>query len=272
MQVVGVQRALRFSPHNEANDLAILQAVVTPLGGTIVNEEADELAAVLLSADVVLSMARTPAALHLLDGAIQRGVCVLNPAEGVRNCHRTVLNQLCTAFSIPVPSSEGVDGYWLKRADAAAQSHEDVVFCTDRDALQQAVRVFRQRGITDYLVQAHQRGDLVKFYGVLGTGFFRTFYPGDDGQSKFGDETRNGRPHHYAFPLQALQSASERLASAAHCPIYGGDAIIGADGTFTLIDFNDWPSFSRCRDEAAAAIRQLVHSFAPQGACLTCEK
>ena len=36
--------------------------------------------------------------------------------------------------------------------------------------------------------------------------------------------------------------------------IYGGDAVVRRDGSFCMIDFNDWPSFSRCREEAALAI------------------
>ncbi|MFS6554926.1 hypothetical protein VPJ68_05445, partial [Parabacteroides distasonis] len=40
--------------------------------------------------------------------------------------------------------------------------------------------------------------------------------------------------------------------------MYGGDAIVTADGNFVIIDFNDWPSFSRCRDEAAEAIAEYV--------------
>ena len=40
--------------------------------------------------------------------------------------------------------------------------------------------------------------------------------------------------------------------------IYGGDVIIGSDGIARLIDLNDWPSFSACREEAADAIAGLV--------------
>lgn len=258
MQVVGVQRAERFSPNNVDNDLAILRAVVEPLGGKIVSEEAELLSAVLESASLVFSMARTERALCLLAEAERRGARVINPAEGVRQCARDSLERLACKVSVPIPPCEGVDGYWLKRADAAAQSRGDVVFCADRAMLERAVGEFRHRGIDRYIVQAHQLGDLVKFYGVLGTGFFRRFYPGDDGRSKFGDEQLNGRPHHYDFSVASLQSAAERLANAARCPVYGGDAVVGASGSFALIDFNDWPSFSRCREEAAQAIRQLA--------------
>jgi len=40
--------------------------------------------------------------------------------------------------------------------------------------------------------------------------------------------------------------------------VYGGDAIIDAEGRISIIDFNDWPSFSRCREEAADAIAKYI--------------
>ena len=35
-----------------------------------------------------------------------------------------------------------------------------------------------------------------------------------------------------------------------------------ADGSYVIIDFNDFPSFSRCRDEAAEAIVELIRMTA----------
>jgi hypothetical protein len=116
----------------------------------------------------------------------------------------------------------------------------------------------RQRGITDYTVSAHVKGDLVKFYGVGQGDFFRWYYPTDDGQSKFGDERRNGPSCHFPFSVEALRRDVQRLAAAVGVCVYGGDAIVRADGSFCLIDFNDWPSFSRCLEEAADAIAELV--------------
>ena len=57
---------------------------------------------------------------------------------------------------------------------------------------------------------------------------------------------------------EELQREVLRLAAALGVSVYGGDAIVRADGSFCLIDFNDWPSFSRCREEAADAIASLV--------------
>ena len=87
---------------------------------------------------------------------------------------------------------------------------------------------------------------------------FTDYYPDDDGEWKFGDESRNGPPHHYPFDAQALQTMMDQAASTIQLDIYGGDCIIQPDGRPVLIDLNDWPSFSRCRDEAAQAIAERI--------------
>ena len=115
-----------------------------------------------------------------------------------------------------------------------------------------------QRGITDIVTQAHVKGDVVKFYGIEGTGFFRYYYSADDTETKFGDEERNGKPRYYPFSSSNLQTDAEKLACLLQTPIYGGDAIIQEDGSYVIIDFNDFPSFSKCRKEAAKAIFERV--------------
>ena len=127
MQVIGVRRALRFSPNNEEKDLAILRSVVAPWDGEIILEEDPSLPELLTTATVVFSMARTSWALSCLDEAERLGVSVLNPPEGVRRCARSVLQRLAAASSVPVPPREGTAGWWLKRGDAAAQSRADII-------------------------------------------------------------------------------------------------------------------------------------------------
>ena len=131
-------------------------------------------------------------------------------------------------------------------------------YCAGKAELEQAKVAFHSRGIANMVVQAHIEGDLVKFYGVDGTGFFRCFYPTDDGITKFGNEQHNGTAHHYPFNREALEATANRISALADTPVYGGDAIVTAEGAFYIIDFNDWPSFSRCRDEAAKAIKAYV--------------
>ena len=62
------------------------------------------------------------------------------------------------------------------------------------------------------------------------------------------------------FSLPQLQTAAERAATISGLSVYGGDAIVQADGSFYIIDFNDWPSFSPCVNAAAEAISQLILS------------
>ena len=63
-----------------------------------------------------------------------------------------------------------------------------------------------------------------------------------------------------AFPqgYPQVAEAAARLARLVGIQVYGGDAVLLSDGTFAIIDFNDWPSFSSCREEAAAAICRLI--------------
>ena len=265
MKVLMIQRARQFSPNSVEKDQAILEAVAARLVAAghqveIVSEE-NKLCEVHEAKGncplCVLSMARLPETLQWQKTL--QNVSIINSPEGVENCTRSALQRIMERVGTPLPPREGPDGYWLKRGDAAAQQHGDVLFARDAQALEAAIRAMTQRGITDYVVSAHVPGDLVKFYGVRGTGFFRYYYPTDDGETKFDDERRNGPAHHYPFDACALQGEAERLAEAVGVEVYGGDAIVRTDGSFCLIDFNDWPSFSRCREEAAEAIAQLVY-------------
>lgn len=267
-----IQRAACYSPNSEEKDLAILQEVGCYFDDVKIIGE-DELVEnfstynQLISAESVgavnayyqiISMARTPKALDCLEQLAQRGIRVLNPSVGIRACQRSNVDKVMRENHLPLPPDEGDDGYWVKRADAAAQSKEDVCFCHDWAEVEKIKSTFMQRGITDIVTQAHVKGDVVKFYGVEGTDFFRYYYSGDDTETKFGDEERNGKPQYYPFSSSDLQTDAEKLACLLQTPIYGGDAIIHEDGSYVIIDFNDFPSFSKCRKEAAKAIFERV--------------
>lgn len=267
-----IQRAACYSPNSEEKDLAILQEVGCLFDDVNIVGE-DELVESfstynqLISAESVgavnvyyhiISMARSPKVLDCLEQLEQRGIRVLNPSVGIRACQRSNVEKVMRENHLPLPPDKGDDGYWVKRADAAAQSKEDVCFCHDWAEVEKIKSTFMQRGITDVVTQAHVKGDVVKFYGVEGTNFFRYYYLGDDTETKFGDEERNGKPQYYPFSSSDLQTDAEKLACLLQTPIYGGDAIIQEDGSYVIIDFNDFPSFSKCRKEAAKAIFERV--------------
>lgn len=263
-----IQRALCYSPNSEEKDLAVLQEVGSLLEDATIISEDDFVnrfstynqsvsSESVDSANVycqIISMARSTKALECLEQLEQSGIQVLNPSAGVWACQRSNVDKVMRENHLPFPPDEGNDGYWVKRADASAQSKEDVCFCQDWTEVENVKSAFMQRGIINIVIQAHVKGDVVKYYGVEDTGFFRYYYSGDDTETKFGDEERNGKPQYYPFSSSNLQADAEKLACLLQTPIYGGDAIVREDGSYVIIDFNDFPSFSRCREEAAKAI------------------
>lgn len=272
MRICAVRRKECFSPNSIENDAAILDEVTAILRGfghevTIIGEDSEVLSHYNSFSDkkplfdVWLSMGRMSSTLNVLKSEQQHGALVINSGYGVENCRRDVLRHLMRDAGIPIPDDKGDNGYWVKRADMAAQSHEDVVFASNKAQADEVIARFKARGIQDVVVQAHVVGDVVKFYGVQGTGFFRIFYPGDDEMTKFGDEIINGRPHHYDFDQVCLQHHAEQLSSLADVKVYGGDCVVSESGDYSIIDFNDWPSFSRCRLDAAVAITSLLTPY-----------
>lgn len=269
-----IQRAACYSPNSEEKDLAILQEVGCFFDDAKIISEGEFVEKFstdnqLISAESVgavnayyqiISMARSPKALDCLEQLEQSGIQVLNPSAGVWACQRSNIDKVMRENYLPLPPDKGDDGYWVKRADASAQSKEDVCFCHDWSEVEKIKSIFMQRGITDVVTQAHVKGDVVKFYGVEGTGFFRYYYSGDDTETKFGDEERNGKPQYYSFSSSNLQADAEKLACLLQTPFYGGDAIVREDGSYVIIDFNDFPSFSKCRKNAAKAIFERMKS------------
>ena len=257
--ILAIHRAPCFSPNSVEKDHAIMAAVAEHLRRhdmrVVETSEVNGLDAEGESPVCILSMGRL---LETLQWLARQGCPVINHPEAVGRCARSVVERLARQNGVPVAPAEGPDGYWLKRGDACAQEPGDVVYCASREELAVRQAEFRQRGITDSVVSAHVAGDLLKFYGVRGTPFFRWFYPTDDGESKFGDERRNGSARHYAFSAERLHADADKLASVVGLDVYGGDCIISPNGTYCVIDLNDWPSFSRCREEAAEAIAGLV--------------
>lgn len=262
MNVLLIYREERFSPSSVDKDKAILDAVSNSLmadGHVAVCCKPEELTEELLDGqDLVLSMARGEDVLSLLE---ESRAAVLNLPKGIRMCSRRYdLDLMLRENGIAVPPMDGPDGVWIKRGDASAEIKDDVVLCHSAEQERETTQSMKSRGIDCWIRQAHVKGDLVKFYGVEGT-FFQHSYPTDTGHSKFGLEEANGKACYYDFCLASLRSEADRIASLTGVKIYGGDAIVKADGSFFIIDFNDWPTFSSCRQEAANAIKAFVLNY-----------
>lgn len=270
-KVLGIFRAARYSPGMVEHDRAILHAVALHLktaGYTVTLMCEEDFTSDTPIPDIVLHMARSPRMLDILQGWQEAGCRVINPTEGVRNVERASLAALCAAHHIPtpktwtIPTSEPViNGItfpcWVKRTGDCAQEPNDVCRVSDTEAYIQCLAQFHTRGIDNVVVMEHKEGVCMKFYAVRGTDFFYCL-PGYDKWSGVSllssSATRNTE---YAETIK--HSIVHQIEKIEYLPIiYGGDAIIDSDGTAYLIDLNDWPSFSSCREEAADAISRLV--------------
>lgn len=283
MKILGVKRKSKYSPNHVNNDEMIFN-----LTGEIMRQhgaeiefcsEADFLKLDNISYQKIFTMARDTKVVKKMQKLEKNGCTIINSPSGITNCFRSNLTRLLVNNHIPYPESRilntllpdmdqlddsiGDKGYWIKRGDFHAIHREDVTFVATKEEAKQILKEFHLRNIPDAVVSKNLIGDLVKFYGVSSSGFFYWFYPYDHNHYKFKDyETINGKSNYYDFDVNKLQQITQEASEIVQVPIYGGDAIIEKDGTISIIDFNDWPSFAPCRDEASKYIAAyLMNQF-----------
>ncbi len=275
-QVLGIERATKYSPNHIGNDRRILQRTaesLQQLGYEVETCTEDEFLQQQKRADYIFSMARSEQVIQRLKQLESEGAMVINSPYGVDNCIRKQMTELLIANDIPHPKSLiadlsevsaeaikqlGATTFWLKRGDSHAIHREDVSYARSVDEAMSIVEEFGYRGIPNVVINEHLQGDLVKFYGVADTDFFYWFYPYDAEHSKFGHEVINGRAKEFRFSPEDLKAACDRAGEILKVKVYGGDCIVDAQGNFRIIDFNDWPSFAPCRDEAGVKIAECI--------------
>lgn len=278
-QILGISRSPKFSPNSADRDAAIFAAVSDRLlrRGYDVSVVSEDLFFTEDFADfaAVYSMARDTETLQTLARAEKEaGVPIVNSPAALLPLTRSSLASRLDGAGVPLPAHVLLRAgdadkfslpqdlpypFWLKRDEGCSQQAGDVCLVRTDSEAQSALDGFARRGVKSVLAEQHAEGDLVKFYGVEGSDFFSVTYPGDEGGfSKFGLESHNGAARHYDFSLDTLRETAARAARAAGLSVYGGDAVVAEDGTFRLIDLNDWPSFSSCRKAAARAIAERI--------------
>ncbi len=276
IKITGVMRAGAYSPNHVGNDAAIFNAVADELRkrGCVVNIYSEEqFLEMPVEDDIILNMCRKQESIAKLQLLEDEGKLVINAGFGIQNCTRERMTLLLLHNGIPYPESltvntnedvrkeleqAGFGSCWIKRGDFHAMHKEDVSYCRHIEEAQGVLHEFYYRGIHRAVINRHLEGDLIKFYGVKDRPFFYWFYPFEQGHSKYGDEAINGAPTHLRFDVEDLHHNCQRAAEILDVAVYGGDAIIASDGSFKIIDFNDWPSFAPCRKEAAPHIARYV--------------
>ncbi len=266
-----------YSPNSIGSDGAIFQATVDELEKLgckvrVYSEEEFQLSEI--TEDIVFSMGRQDKTISKLLTLEKEGVKIINAPTGVVNCVREQMTKVLIDAMVPHPKSiitaTDIDNLfieqydlrypcWIKRGESHAIEREDVAFVSNSAELDGIICDFRNRGICRAVINEHLRGDLVKFYGVVGTPFFFWFYPSDIKHSKFGLEEINGESQGYVFDEQSLKQICDRAATELSISIYGGDCVVDERGEMRIIDFNDWPSFAPCRDEAAIHIAKCIY-------------
>lgn len=279
IKIAGIMRAGAYSPNHIGNDTAIFNAAAEQLRkrGCLVNAYSEEqFNETGVKEDIILNMCREKVSIENLQRLEDEGRIVINSGYGIENCTRERMTRILLGSGIPYPESlivntdeavkpllkkSGFQSCWIKRGDFHAMHKEDVSYVRHPEEAQEVLQEYFYRGIKRAVINVHLEGDLVKFYGVKGTPFFYWFYPFDMGHSKYGYEAINGKSQGIEFDLKKLKSICQRAAEELNVYIYGGDCIIGTDGDIKIIDFNDWPSFAPCRNEAAPHIAKCVLSI-----------
>ena len=267
MKIATIARSPENSPNMTTNDAAILECVtkeLTALGAEVV--AIDEAEDIPEGIDTVCHMSRSPLVLERLKNAEENGIAIINTPDAVNNCSRVEFLRILEKNVIPQPhfhiieNTEELDNLqfpaWIKRGNGWSCHKDDVCYATNRNEAVEAIANMRQRGIGCIVYTNHCEGDIIKFYGI-GENFFTYGYPNVD-KTKFGLEKINGEAKHYPFNADALRDIATKAAKAVGIDIYGGDCIINRNGKISLIDLNDFPSFSAVREEAAKEIAGFI--------------
>lgn len=277
IKIAGIMRSASFSPNHIGNDAAILNLVADQLRkrGCTVNIYSEEqfLQGAAQDCRILVNMCREPRSIALLQQREDAGDLVINSGYGIENCTRERMTRILIGSGIPFPESVAVNtdetvrdslaaGYgacWVKRGDMHTMHREDVSYARHLQEAQEILQEYFLRGMKRAVISRHLEGELVKFYGVIGTPFFHWYFHFDSARSKHGPGPATA-PRRELPPVDAaaFRSVCERAAEALDVRVYGGDAIVAPDGSFKLIDLNDWPSFAPCRNEAAPVIARMI--------------
>ncbi|MDE6810443.1 MAG: hypothetical protein K2J42_10205 [Muribaculaceae bacterium] len=278
IKIAGVMRAGAFSPNHIGSDTAIFNAVAEHLRKrgcevNVYNEE--QLIDGRVTENIIINMCRERASVETLQKMEDAGCLVINSGYGIENCIRERMSRILMANNIPYPESiivntnevirdtlrnNGFEQAWIKRGDFHSMHNEDVTFVRHPEEAQELLQEYFLRGIKRAVINRHLEGDLVKFCGILGDPFFYWMYIFKDSDSEQVMDAVNGSPDELPFDADELKRICSEAASILDVKIYGGECIISDTGKISIIDFNDWPSFASCRNEAALHIARFIMS------------
>ena len=270
IKIAGIMRAAAFSPNHIGNDSSIFNIVADQLRkrGCEVNVYSeDQFINNGVNEKIIVNMCREKRSIERLQHLEDMGILVINSGYGIENCIRERMARIFIGSSIPYPETiitdtdeairerltkAGITRCWIKRGDSHTMHNEDVTLVRHPEEAQEILQEYFLRGIKRAVINRDIEGEMIKFYGILGTPFFYWLTTRSSSaiarkQPATFDESR----------LKALCSAAAEILDVK---IYGGDCVLSPDGKMRIIDFDDWPSFAPCRQEAATNIAKFVMS------------
>ncbi len=260
--IAGIKRQSLYSPNHIENDTLILMRTAEHLNnmGVIVKiYEEQDLGSIEINEPVIFSMAQGERALNELLKLGNEGRVIINTPQAGIKCFRMNMVNILSQNKIPFPRSyvlpvDNINGIsfddfnarkiWVKRGDVHAVHREDVTLVYSEEERKNIFREFNKRGIEYAVLQEHLEGDVIKFYSIKNSSFFHWYY-------------LNGI-NHTPFDKEQLFEFTSRSAEILGLDIFGGDAIISPNGSISIIDINDWPSFAPIREQSSKEIAQLI--------------
>jgi hypothetical protein len=272
--LIGFFRETLHSPDRVFDDFKILRLVAEALAADGVEIELVRPEQISpgwwnrLHPETAFAMCEQERMLEPLSAWERQGTTLVNSVVAIRNTYRYRMIPLLSSADVRFPRSELVAtgsphlesrlrslfrsadtrSLWIKRGDVHNTQEGDVSLARSAEDAWALMLAFRSRGVTKSVWQEHIEGDLVKLYGVgeSGQAWFKWFY--------HKDQKLMGHPFSECELKETFFSAAKTL----RLEIFGGDAVVAADGSFYLIDINAWPSFALFRDEASAAIARHI--------------
>lgn len=275
IKIAGIMRAGAFSPNHIGNDSTIFNIVADQLRkrGCEVNVYSEEqFINNGVSENIIVNMCRERRSIELLQQLEDNGALVINSGYGIENCIRERMARIFLGSSIPYPQSiivntdeairdilvkAGIDRCWIKRGDSHTMHNEDVTYVRHPEEAQEILQEYFLRGIKRAVINRHLEGVMVKFYGIVGTPFFYWLSPSNSSDNR---SASAGKKQPAGFDEEKLKALCNAAAEILDVKVYGGDCVISSDGKMRIIDFDDWPSFAPCRQEAATQIAKYVMS------------
>lgn len=260
--IAGIRRQSIYSPNHIENDTLVLMRTAEHLidMGVIVKiYEEQDLGYIEINESVIFSMAQGERSLNELIKLQNEGRVIINTPQAAIKCFRMNMVNILPQNKIPFPKSYvlpvdnkneiSFDDFnarkiWVKRGDVHAVHREDVTLVYSEEERKNIFREFNKRGIEYAVLQEHLEGDVIKFYSIINSSFFHWYY-------------LNGI-NHTPFDKEHLFELASRSAGILGLDIFGGDAIISPDGSISIIDINDWPSFAPIREQSSKKIAQLI--------------